>query len=180
MRRSFSTRPGGVTLVELCVAMAVMLVVASTAIPSLLAFIDRQRLEGAAAELAGDLLFIRTEALARNQALRFSVYSDSGSSCYVIHSGERSDCSCESSGRASCSGAAEPLKTVRWSAGDRLVLSANVNSMRFEPAQGTTSPAGSLRISDMHERTISVIVNILGRVRACTPPGSSVPGYRTC
>ena len=179
MRRPFPSRPCGVTLVETCVVLAVMLIVASAALPPLLAFLDRQRLEGAAAELAGDLLFVRTEALARNQPLRLSVYSESGSSCYVVHSGERSDCSCEASGRAACTGDAEPLKTVRWSADDRLVLNANVNSMRFEPAQGTTSPAGSLRISDMHERTISVVVNILGRVRSCTPQGS-VPGYRAC
>lgn len=179
MRRRFPTRARGVTLVELCMVVAVTLVVAGAAMPALLAFIDRQRLEGAAAELAADVQFVRTEALARNQPLRLSVYSDSRSSCYVIHSGMRADCRCDSADGAACTGDAEPLKTVRWSPADRLVLNANVNSMLFDPVQGTTSPAGSLRVSDPHARTISVVVNILGRVRSCTPQGT-VPGYRTC
>lgn len=179
MRQPSRFRIRGVTLVELCVVLAVMLVLTGAGLPPLLSFLDRQRLEGAASELAADLLFTRTEALARNQPLRLSVYSEGGSSCYVVHSGERSDCRCEAGGRAACSGNAEPLKTVRWSADERLVLNANVASMRFEPGQGTTSPAGSLRISDPHERTISVVVNILGRVRSCTPQGS-LPGYRAC
>ena len=169
----------GVSLLETCVVLAIVLIVTSAVAPPLTAFLDRQRLEGAAAELAADLQYVRSEAVARNQPLRLSVYSLAGGSCYVIHSGARADCVCEASGPALCSGDALLLKTVQWPAGDPVAMSANVGSMLFDPVQGTTTPTGTFRISDSHERTISHVVNIVGRVRSCTAQGS-VPGYRAC
>lgn len=179
MRRPLSTRQDGVSLVETGVVLTVLLVLASLAAPPFAAFADRQRLEGAAAELAADLQYVRSEAVARNQPLRLSVYSASTGSCYLIHTGARADCTCDANSPAQCTGDAQLLKTVQWQAGNPLVLSANVGSMLFDPVQGTTTPTGSLRISDAHERTISHVVNIVGRVRSCVSQGS-VPGYRAC
>ena len=104
MRRSVPRRHAGVTLLELCVVLAVLMVIAGTAVPPLLAFIDRQRLEGAASELAADLQYVRSEALARHQPLRLSVYTEADSSCYLIHTGARADCSCAPSSPAACTG----------------------------------------------------------------------------
>ena len=179
MFERISHRQRGVSLFETCVVVAIVLIVTSVAAPPLTAFLDRQRLEGAATELAADLQYIRSEAVARNQPLRLSIYGPAGASCYVIHSGARADCVCDPSGPARCSGEAQALKTVQWPQADRIALSASVGSMLFDPIQGTTTPTGSLRVSDSHERTISHVVNIVGRVRSCTAQGS-VPGYRAC
>lgn len=169
----------GVTLLEACVALAIVVIVGSAVAPPLASLAARQRLEGAAAELAADLQLARTEALARNEPLRLSVYPLAGGSCHVIHTGARTDCICGASGPATCSGDMQSLKTVQWPADSRLTMSANVASMVFDPVQGTTTPAGSFRISDDHDRTISHVVNIMGRVRSCVAQGS-VPGYRAC
>jgi len=51
--------------------------------------------------------------------------------------------------------------------------------MLFDPGQGTTTPTGSVRLTDSEGRGITHVVNVLGRVRSCSPEGR-VPGYRAC
>ena len=82
----------GVTLIESAVVMAVAVIALSTVAPSLQGLIERKRLEGVATQLATDLQYVRTEAVARNAPLRLSFYADGAGSCYVIHSGLRSQC----------------------------------------------------------------------------------------
>lgn len=172
-------RQRGFSLVEALVVVALAGLLASVAVPGFGALLERKRLEGSAQQLAADLHWVRSEALARNEALRLSLYTTTDGSCVLVHSGNRSDCRCDGSGPALCEGDATALKTSHWPASQGLSVTANVSSMLFDPLQGTTSPAGSLRITDSQGRGITHVVNILGRVRSCSPAGS-VPGYRSC
>jgi type IV fimbrial biogenesis protein FimT len=62
-----------------------------------------------------------------------------------------------------------------------LSVQANVSSILFDPLHGTSTPTGTLRVVSATEGPIHHIVNVLGRVRTCTPSGSPVlPGYRSC
>ena len=174
-----SSTQRGITLIEAAIVLAVTAIVAGSAAPSLQRLIDGRRLEGAAAQLAADIQFIRTEAVARNEALRLSFHAATGGSCYVIHTGAANECSCTASGPAQCSGGAHEIKTVTVAATDRVVVQANVGSLLFDPLHGTSSPTGTLRLIGTNERAIHHIVNIMGRVRSCSPQ-AAVPGYRAC
>ncbi|WP_280151066.1 GspH/FimT family protein [Piscinibacter sp. XHJ-5] len=172
----------GITLVEAAIVVAVAAVTVTSAAPSFHRFIEKQRLDGAAAQLATDLRFARAEAIARNTALRFSVQATPWGGCHVIHSGAAQQCRCAASGPAVCDADAREIKTVQWPAREGIALHSNVTSMLFDPLHGTSTPAGTLRLVAASGRTVHHVVNVMGRVRACSPqePAIAVPGYRAC
>ncbi len=175
--RRLSSR--GFTLVEALVVGCIVAVALCTAVPSFGRFIDQQRLEGAASQLAADLQLVRTEAIMRNLPVRLSVYPLDAGSCTVMHTGARADCSCSAAGPAACTGDATELKTVHWPSAGRMQLTATAPSLLFDPLHGTSTPAGSFNVTDANGRTIRHVVNLMGRVRSCSPDGS-VAGYKPC
>ena len=170
----------GLTLIEACVTLAVLATIATSAAPSLRNLIDARRLDGAASQLGHDLQFARGTAIARYQRVRFSVYGAVNGSCYVIHTGNIDQCACGPGDQpAACRDGAIQIKAVRWRDADRVTLQSNVTSILFDPLHGTSTPTGTLRVIGADGREVRQIVNVMGRVRACSPQGS-VPGYRSC
>ena len=189
VRRDPSRSTHGLTLVELAITLAIVAVLAAMAAPGFAQLIARQRLVGAAVQLASDVQFVRNESVLRNAALRLSFYASPSGSCYLVHSGARSACSCgDSTGAAgtaalaTCAGDAEPIKTVSIAAASGLSVQANVASIRFDPLHGTGTPTGTLRVVSARAGSIHHVVNLLGRVRSCSPADSGpvVPGYPAC
>jgi type IV fimbrial biogenesis protein FimT len=121
---------------------------------------------------------VRTEAVARNVAVRLSVKEAPGGTCWVIHTGAAAQCRCVESPPAVCSGGALEIKTVVLGASDRVGVAANVASIAFDPMHGTSTPTGTLRLVDARGRAVHHVVNVMGRVRSCSPSG--VPGWRAC
>ena len=171
-------RNRGFSLIEAAVVVAVTAIVAAAAVPSLVSFIDGRRLDAAATALAADVQFVRTEAVARNVALRLSFHDAPGGTCWVVHTGLAAQCTCGVAPPAACSGGALEIKTVVLDAADRVRVRANVASIAFDPLHGTSTPTGTLRLVDTTGRTVHHVVNVMGRVRSCTPTG--VPGWRAC
>jgi type IV fimbrial biogenesis protein FimT len=169
----------GITLLEACIVVAVTAIVAATALPSFSALIDGQRLEGAATRLAADIQFARSEAIARNRSLRLSIQAGSDGSCWIVHTGGAADCSCASGTRVVCTGSAVEVKSVVLPGNERVNVAANVASIVFDPLHGTSTPSGSLRLSDTRGRAIHHVVNVVGRVRSCAS-GGAVAGYPAC
>lgn len=167
----------GFTLVELVAVMAVTGIVATAAVPSLSGLVDTQRISGVASELASDLQYARAQAVQRNQGVRVTFKAEAA--CYVIHTGSADQCQCTTSGPATCEGDAQALKTVALDDTRRIGLHSNVNSMVFDPVHGTASPAATLRLTGPQGRSVQHTVNLMGRVRSCSPQ-SSVSGYRAC
>jgi type IV fimbrial biogenesis protein FimT len=60
-----------------------------------------------------------------------------------------------------------------------VTLLSNVRSIMVDPRLGTSTPGGTLRLSDRAGREIRHVVNIMARVRSCTPSGR-LPGWRPC
>jgi type IV fimbrial biogenesis protein FimT len=172
-------RQRGITLIEACTVLAVSAVLATSAAPGMQDLIASRRLENAATQLATDIQLIRTAAVARNQALRLSFHARSGGSCYVIHSGAADQCDCSASGPAVCHGAAREIKTVLVSAADQVTVVPNVGSVLFDPMHGTSTPTGTLRVIGASGREVRHVINVMGRVRSCSP-APAVPGYRAC
>jgi len=171
------TRQRGLGLVELSTVIAIVGVLAAVATPGLRGVLDARRLDGAATRLAADLQFARSEAVARNQALRFAVQPAAG--CWIVHTGSAGDCRCNGDGQSSCSGSASALKTVTLDAADGIRLQTNTASLLFDPVHGTSTPTGSLSVLGRDGRELRHVVNVLGRIRTCTPLGN-VPGHVPC
>jgi len=97
------TTQRGLTLVEASIVLTVVALSVTTAIAGFGDLIQKRHTEGVAAELANDLQFVRTEAVARNQGVRIGFGSESGGArCYVIHTGAAGACSCLGGNGASC------------------------------------------------------------------------------
>ena len=135
----------GITLIEACVTLAVVTIVAASAAPGMRSLIDARRLDGAATQLAHDLQFARGTAIAHNQRVRLSMHATTAGSCYVIHTGSADQCECSlGDGPAICSGDAREIRTVRLASADRVAMQSNVASILFDPLHGTASPGGTL------------------------------------
>ena len=170
----------GRSLLEIMVVLSVVAFTVGAGVPAVLDLQERYRLEGQAMELVTDLHYVRSEALARNQAMRISFNADRAGSCYVLHTGDTDDCSCASDGTALCRDLDNAIvKTVGVAASSGIHLQANVASMLFDPGRGTTTPAGSVNLTGSGGKTIRQIVSITGRTRTCSP-GGSVSGYKAC
>lgn len=172
-------RQRGITWVETAIVMAVAALVTSQAAPSLARFIDARRLEGVAAQLATDLQSARIESVARNVPVRVTLQQSALGSCYVLHTGLATQCSCTGAAPAVCSGDAREIRTVPLPTGDGITLGATASSVLFDPLHGTSTPSATFRVLGRHGRAIHHVVNVMGRVRSCAPAGS-VPGYPNC
>lgn len=167
----------GLSLVEMTMAMGLAAVVAGLAAPSLRNALDLRRLDAAAVQLAADLQLARGEALVRNRAVRLSWNSDER--CYLVHTGAAGDCRCFAAAAPACGNGAQPIRHVAWNAGNRLALQSNTASILFDPRHGTATPSATLRVVAGDGRAIHHVVNVMGRLRSCSPL-EAVPGYRAC
>ena len=172
----------GFTLVEASIAVAIAAITMSTVGPNFAGFIEKRRIDGVAAELATDIQFARTEAVLRNSPVRLSVHVESWGSCYLLHTGAAADCDCHTQGVAQCGAQARAIKTVLLPTTDQVGVQANVTSMLFDPLHGTSTPSGTLKVVGVSGRAVHHVVNIMGRVRSCSPQGAApaLAGYRAC
>jgi type IV fimbrial biogenesis protein FimT len=166
-------KQSGFTLVEGIAAMAVAAMLVGAGVPSFKQMNARRHVEGPAVELAADLL------IARNEGVRVSFQNPTAGACYVLHTGDAGDCVCGGAAPAACSNGAREIKTVWLPAGRPASLQSNVASMLFHPVRGTTTPAGTVKVLGSNGYAIQHVVNIMGRVRSCTP-GAAIPGYKPC
>jgi type IV fimbrial biogenesis protein FimT len=177
------TRPTcqrGITLIETCMVLAISTVLVVAAAPGMQDLIAARRLDNAANQLANDIHLIRTAAVVRNQALRLSFLPRAGGSCYVIHTGGAGQCECSSGDSpAVCHGNAREIKSVSISNADQISVVPNVSSVVFDPLHGTSTPTGTLRIVGAGGREVHQHINVMGRVRSCSP-APALPGYRAC
>ena len=162
----------GVTLIEICVVLAIVSILVGTAVPSFDNILKSHRLDGQAAELALDLRYIRSEAVARNQGVRASFHNAPGGTCTMIHTGTATDCQCDANGGGQCSNGAVLLKSVGYRMDAGVAVHANVASMRFDPYTGTVTPTGTVTVASINGQEVRHVVNIIGRVRSCSPGGS--------
>jgi type IV fimbrial biogenesis protein FimT len=168
----------GVTLVEAAVTTSLVAVAATLGVPSFTQMREARALEGVAAELAADLQYVRMEAVARNQGVSLAVGTVAGGgACYVIYEGKADECSCAGSGHTVCAGAGREIKSVTLPAG--LSLATGRAPIRWHPLHGTVTPTGTLQLADARGREIHHIINIMGRVRTCSP-GGKVRGHAAC
>ncbi|BAL95027.1 GspH/FimT family pseudopilin [Rubrivivax gelatinosus] len=158
----------GLTLLETMIAVAIVALLASLAVPSFGSAAERSRLRFAAETLASDLGEARFEAARRGQPLQLEVRPGAGW-CWAIAT--QPGCGCDA--HRACQ-----LKTERAAdhGGIRLVDAAPTQLEADGQAQATPRPA--LFESTRGER-LQVSLSPLGRARICAP-AAAVPGYPAC
>lgn len=179
-RNSFPSFQRGLTLIEMCTVVAIASVLAGTAAPSLIDSTKKRVLDGSVGELATDIYLARSEAVTRQQGVRVSFHSVASGSCMVIHTGSTADCGCDADGVAQCTNGASLVKAAFYPSSRGVSVTANVASMRFDQNNGTVTPAGTVRVTATSTGSeVRHVVNIMGRVRTCSPAGSA-KGYTAC
>ena len=172
------TRQRGLTLIECLVALAVVVTLLGSALPSFGKLAERRHLEGTAAQLATDIQHTRSLAVAQAEGQRLSFGADAAGSCYVVHDGPANACRCSGAGSVQCVAGAVSKRAVFFSADGPVQVRTNVGSILFHPVHGTSTPTGTLRVVTRSGAAVHQIVNIMGRTRACSPNG--VNGYPAC
>ncbi len=169
------TAQHGLTLLEAAVVVGIVAAAATAATPGLQRLVEQRRLDAAATQLATDLQLARNEAIARNRVVR--VARDEVAGCYVLHTGPAGSCRCAAEGTATCDSGSTLIRSA--AASHRITLQSNAASIAFDPLHGTVTPTATWRVTGADGRAIHHVVNVMGRVRSCSPD-AAVPGYRAC
>ena len=162
----------GVSLIESMIVLFVLSIVVGTALPSFQSMRQRADLAGVAAQLETDVQFARGQARAIDRPVRLTLRETDSGTCYMVHTGASADCTCGVAQQpAVCGGDSELLRSVTLDAkGDVQVRSAS-KSVAFDPLRGTVTPTATLRVEARDGRAVHQVVNLLGRVRSCSPQG---------
>lgn len=132
------------TFIELLIALAIVAIVLTIAVPSFNQFILRQRLKSVNAELITDMQLARSEAISRGKVGRVVFDSSSTLTCYSIFvlkplsAAVRCDCKLGPGAACDASSAIE-IRTVQIpvSSGVKLVTAAGVDpAIGFDPVNG--------------------------------------------
>ena len=176
--RAQPTRQRGVSLLESLIVLAVTAVTLGASLPGFEQARERRHLEGAAAQLETDIMFTRGLAVAQDRGARLQFKSDAAGTCYVVHSGASGACTCSGNGTTHCAPGTTAVRSVHFNVDGPVAVQSNVGSILFHPVHGTSTPTGTLRLSTESGMAIHHVVNIMGRVRSCSPNG--VSGFTAC
>ena len=166
-RQKRRATPRGLTLIGTCVALAIAGILTITALRLVQHAHAHAATEELSLELLGSLRYARSEAAARNQGVRLSFYESRAGGCYLVHTGDRSDCRCEGSDSVQCSNGAEAMQVVFLPADEPVQLTTNANSILFNSRNATTVSGGTLCIVPSSGKEIRHVVDIDGNVRTC-------------
>jgi type IV fimbrial biogenesis protein FimT len=168
----------GTTLVETLCVVSIVATSLGLAAPSLSGWRNQQALLGAAAQLETDIQYARSQAVAMNAVVRLSARTGDDGSCYVVHSGPVDSCSCNAQVGAICTGSSSAWRQVTLPATGPVHLTSRNVSIAFDPDHGTVTPTTTFKLQAGTGKTLLQIVNIMGRVRSCSPDNAA--GFKAC
>ena len=165
----------GVGLLEALVVLALIMVVAAAVLPGLRDAIELRRLHAHSADWASLVHAARHWAFTLNKPVRLEFQTEAPA-CLLLHTGARGACSgCRA---AACRDGAT-LLGLTPPLGDGLGASASSGSMMWNPTDRTVTPTGTLRLELADGRALHHVVNLVGRMRSCSP-GGRVSGVPAC
>jgi type IV fimbrial biogenesis protein FimT len=176
-------RQRGLTIIELMTVLVVIAILAIIALPGFNDLMAKRRVEGVFSELHTDMQLARSEAVARNRAVRVTF----GTGCYVVHVTSPAT-------TTTCTQTTETLdpddrkvKTTQLQTGTNaaLVPLDSLTFVEFDPTRGAatwdgTGTAAAVNVeSSAGAWQLRAVAAALGRVRACSP-NTSVEGFQAC
>ena len=162
----------GLTLIELMVAIGLVALLATLAVPSFAKLLERHRLKAVAENLALDMAELRFQAARRGVALHLNVNAGTDW-CYALALAAGCDCRQPQHCQMKAVHGRDHPGVVLEQGGDLLFEAQGVGAQPLLPAQ-----AGALLKSADGSR-LRVGVSALGRPTVCAP-GTPVPGYTAC
>lgn len=171
----------GVSLIETMSVLCVVSLAIGSAIPSLGSLRQKADLAGAAAQVETDVQFARGQAVALNRTVQLTLRDADGATCYIVHTGPAADCTCsgQEPGTSACENGSHLLRAVSFASRGMVQVRSASKSITFDPVRGTVTPTATLRVEARDGRAIHQVVNLLGRVRSCSPQGGGA-GERVC
>ena len=180
MSKNFHRRARGLSLIESMCCAAVTATLMGSALPTFDDLAQRLRLQSAGAELLADLQLARSTAMLRAEPVRLSWQAVAGAGvCYVVHTGNATQCGCGADLAPHCEAGVEVMRAVVLPAADAISLTAATKSVLFDARRGTVTPTATFKLNDRRGRALHLVVNIMGRVRSCSP-GAQLPGVKAC
>jgi type IV fimbrial biogenesis protein FimT len=169
----------GLSLVELLSVACICLVLIGQAVPSLQALRQDQLLRAIADTVNADVHFARSAALANDLNVRLAVQAlPGGGSCTLVHTGAANACECTGGGLARCDTGAQLLRLSEQPAARGAALTSLDKSLIFDASKGTVTPTATLVVADRDGRSVRQVINIMGRVRSCSPTAAA--GFKRC
>lgn len=166
---------GGLTLLELMVAVAVLSILVLVAMPSFTDLVQTQRIKGAAEIVQSDLMLARSEAVRRNAPVYVKL-STGASGCLGIGTTSCSSCRPEvavADGR--CDLKTTDLSPISGEFPSVQLSSASATDFQFTAIRGAPSavnPAITLASTGANpSREITVKLSFLGLTSVCSPSG---------
>ncbi len=147
----------GLSLIELMASVTILAILASMAVPSYAAWIERQRSHSVAQALADDLRWARTEAIKRQAAVQV-LFKPGASWAYDVVTGTAPRYQILKTTNAS----AFPGTTLQFAR-----FPGQTPRTTFEPVLGRAT-TGSVQFA-AGQHAVEVKVSLLGRVRTCSP-----------
>lgn len=161
----------GVTLIELLVAVAVVIILALVAIPSIITIIQKHRLVSNTENLYATLQLARSEAIKRNTNVYVSL-TTGDTWCYGVNPGATCNCAVANN----CS-----LGSYTYSTAGQLTLSASGlsgNSIYFEGSHGAANASGTITFTLYGQSTLmTVSIGRMGGLQICA---TGISGYTAC
>lgn len=164
---SHPRRQQGLTLIEIAIALALLALLATLALPSFGSMLSRHRLAAAAEELAVDLAQARFIAAQSGQPMHV-VFRPGPDWCYAVARAPGCDCR----GTQACQ-----LKTVRADDMPGVALVA-AEDAGFDPAAVATTGGRASWQTRQGDDALQVRLSGLGRAHVCTSSG--LRGYPAC
>lgn len=162
----------GFTIVEIGIALAVLAILATLALPEVGRRMERQRLHGAAQGLAADLAEARFEAARQGQTLFVearAAHPGSGGWCWAVARSAGCDCTALQACQV------HTVRSADWR-GVRLVEGLAVT---LAPGGTAAGPQQTALLETARGEQLRVEVSALGRARVCAQRGAW-PGMPAC
>jgi len=188
--------PAGVTLVELLVVVALLVIIIAVTAPSFRQMIDKQRVVNLNAQVVTDMQFARSEAATRRTKIRVAFQNDATMTCYSIFTYSNDGLQCNCLLASPCNGLPAgytEIKTVRIPKDgtklrvypDVAVNKNNASEFAFEPLAGglytipldfAWEPLDMFKIRTWAgtDLEVDIVIGQSGRPTLCAPASSKI------
>lgn len=176
-------RQAGVTLVELAVAIAVLAIIVSMAVPSFRDFRERQAIKGAAESLVSTIGLARAESIKRDKRVRVQFTQWGGGVCAgaTLDVATGCDCTANKCGLASSAESHRDLKRIQLASSPSF---GGNSHFVIDPKTGTLvdpGAAGSLQLKSEGGYVLEIAVNAVAKAAICVPTDAkTLPGVKPC